>query len=135
MTFWDFTPFLFLSLNITVIFGIMKLLITCSVSLELLQSSFLSFSITSKNCFNLVQTSILIKFLRIFYRFSLLLSHLRVSTSFAPSGYLLQQEIKIACIWGCSSTWTIESNYIWTGGTTSSLMSGTWTFLPVTPIS
>ena len=44
-------------------------------------------------------------------------------------------EDKIACIWGCSSTCTIESNYICTGGTTSSLMSGTWTFLPVTPIS
>ena len=39
---------------------------------------------------------------------------------------------KIACIWGCSSTCTIESNYICTGGTTSNLMSGTWTFLPVT---
>ena len=39
---------------------------------------------------------------------------------------------KIACIWGCSSTCTIESNYVCSGGTTSSLMSGRWTFLPVT---
>ena len=35
-------------------------------------------------------------------------------------------------MWGCSSTWTIESNYIWTGGTTSNLMSETTKFLPVT---
>ena len=49
--------------------------------------------------------------------------------------FIITYQIKIACIWGCSSTCTIESNYIRTGGTTSSLMSGTWTFLPVTPIS
>ena len=36
---------------------------------------------------------------------------------------------KIACIWGCSSTCTIESNYVWSGGTTSNLMSLGWIFL------
>ena len=46
-----------------------------------------------------------------------------------------KDEPKIACIWGCSSTCTIESNYVCSGGTTSSLMSGRRTFLPVTPIS
>ena len=42
---------------------------------------------------------------------------------------------KIACFWGCSSTCTIESNYICTGGTTSNFMSGTWIFLPLTAFS
>ena len=35
-------------------------------------------------------------------------------------------------MWGCSSTWTIESNYVCSGGTTSILMSETPKFLPVT---
>ena len=35
-------------------------------------------------------------------------------------------------MWGCSSSFTIESNYICTGGTTSNLMSGGWNFLPIT---
>ena len=35
-------------------------------------------------------------------------------------------------MWGCSSTWTIESNYVCSGGTTSILKSGTPKFLPVT---
>ena len=35
---------------------------------------------------------------------------------------------KIACIWGCSSTCTLESNYVCSGGTTSNLMSRRWTF-------
>ena len=39
---------------------------------------------------------------------------------------------KIACIWGCSLTCTIESNYICTDGKTSNFMSGRWTFLPET---
>ena len=51
------------------------------------------------------------------------------------SSPLLHYNTKMACIWGCSSTCTIESNYVCSGGTTSSLMSGRWTFLPVTPIS
>ena len=38
----------------------------------------------------------------------------------------------IACTWSCSSTWTIESNYICTSGKISILMSGTPKFLPVT---
>ena len=37
---------------------------------------------------------------------------------------LLEWVNKIACIWGCSSTCTIESNYVCSGGTTSNLMSG-----------
>ena len=42
--------------------------------------------------------------------------------------------IKIACTSGCSSTWTIESDYACYGRTTSILMSGTSKFLPVTEI-
>ena len=40
--------------------------------------------------------------------------------------------IKITCMWSCSSTCTIESNYVYSGGRTSKLMSKRWTFLPVT---
>ena len=35
-------------------------------------------------------------------------------------------------MWSCSSTWTIESNYICSRRTTSILMSETPKFLPVT---
>ena len=55
--------------------------------------------------------------------------------SFYQSKLANYRYTKMACIWGCSSTCTIESNYVCSGGTTSSLMSGRWTFLPVTPIS
>ena len=39
---------------------------------------------------------------------------------------------KTTCKWGCSSTCTIESNYVCSGGTTSIFISGTPKFLPVT---